>query len=154
MPMHIPLTRGAATLVDDADYPQLAAFRWHCTAKGYAARVVVHPGGKKQTIYMHRQLLDAPPELQVDHINVDNKNVIVGSIAEVMHDEGEIFQAWVTEFVTKKSTPIRNAGQRVQVRTVLDWIKNNYPTYLAHKAQQLKPKAEPEYEEYKAGYSF
>lgn len=71
MPTHIPLTRGVATLIDDDDYARLAAHRWHCTANGYAARVVVHPDGKKQTIYMHRFLLDAPPDLQVDHINGD-----------------------------------------------------------------------------------
>lgn len=70
MAQQIPLTRGAATLVDDQDYPQLAARRWFCTSSGYAARVNI-TSGKKQTVYMHRLIMNAPAHLQVDHINGD-----------------------------------------------------------------------------------
>ena len=75
MTQSLPLTRGAFNLLDDTDYGQLAAQRWLCTSRGYAARVA-HVAGKRTTVYLHRLLLNAPPQLQVDHINgnkLDNR---------------------------------------------------------------------------------
>lgn len=44
--------------------------RWLCTSKGFAARFALVEG-KKRMIYLHRLLLNAPPHLQVDHVNGD-----------------------------------------------------------------------------------
>lgn len=68
----IPLTRGLFALVDEADGPLVAPYKWcvlHGSDRMYAARRV---GGRraKQTI-MHRVILDAPAGLHVDHINGD-----------------------------------------------------------------------------------
>lgn len=66
----IPLTRGRVALVDDADYPAVAAFKWHCLRVGYAARSE-RKGGRKHTVYLHRQIMGAEPGVEVDHKNCD-----------------------------------------------------------------------------------
>lgn len=80
----IYLTQDYKTIVDDEDYQQLAEAKqlycWHATKPDEAGRVYavrtksIH--GKKIKIRLHRQLLDAPDGLYVDHINgntLDNR---------------------------------------------------------------------------------
>lgn len=74
----IPLSQGKYALVDDADYERVSQYKWYCT-NGYAVRREqrVH-GGKKRikAFRMHREIIDAPPGLDVDHINrnrLDNR---------------------------------------------------------------------------------
>ena len=69
----IKLTRGKVTIVDDDDYAWLMQWKWCVTDTGYAKR-----GGRKddeyrhgRTIYLHRELLDPPDNMQCDHINGD-----------------------------------------------------------------------------------
>jgi len=71
---YIPLTRGKFAIVDKADCEWLSQYRW-CTLGGgehpYACR---RENGK--TIYMHREIMQAPPDLCVDHIHgvtLDNR---------------------------------------------------------------------------------
>ncbi len=63
---YIGLTQGKFALVDAADYDALSQYKWHLVAPGklYAGR---KEGGK--TIYMHRQIMQPPPGMLVDHIN-------------------------------------------------------------------------------------
>lgn len=71
----IPLTKGLTTIVDDADYEILSHFKWYAVGhpgKEYAARY----GGNHQHIRLHRQILRAPANMEVDHINgnrLDNR---------------------------------------------------------------------------------
>lgn len=69
----IPLTKGAFTQVDDADFTLLIAYRWYLTSTGRAAR---NGGtGRRTTIYLHRQLMGFPKGgLEVDHIDGDPLN--------------------------------------------------------------------------------
>lgn len=68
----IYLTKGYATLVDDEDYEYLNKLKWcagHSSKGQYYAK---RTGGA----LMHRVILNAPKELQVDHINgnkLDNR---------------------------------------------------------------------------------
>jgi len=58
-------------LVDEADFAQLSALKWHFNSSGYA---VLYEGRK--TIFMHRLIMNAPLHLQIDHINhnrLDNR---------------------------------------------------------------------------------
>ena len=59
----INLTRGKVTFVDDEDYVYLSQWKWcyHC---GYARR---REG--KNTVHMHRILLNCPDGFEGDHIN-------------------------------------------------------------------------------------
>lgn len=64
MTIIIPLTQGQVALIDDDDAPLIMRYRWQYQARGYAVGRV-----NGQQVYMHRFLLNAPPGLQVDHIN-------------------------------------------------------------------------------------
>jgi hypothetical protein len=70
----IKLTNKMVTLVDDKWYPHLSQFTWQArydrtTGKYYAARQV-----DRKFIYMHREILNAPDGLHVDHVNGDTLN--------------------------------------------------------------------------------
>ncbi len=71
----IPLSRGKVAWVDDEDYERLVQWKWHCLKIGYAARTKKE-APNRYMIYMHRLILNAPSNLQVDHINhntLDNR---------------------------------------------------------------------------------
>lgn len=65
----IPLTQGKVALVDDEDFEELSKYNWH-NAGRYAVRHTSRksPGGRK-TVFMHRQIMNAPSGKQVDHKN-------------------------------------------------------------------------------------
>ena len=68
----IPLTQGKYAIVDPEDYGRLSKYKWHAIKSRntfYASRSI-HLGNRKwQHIKMHREILDAPDHLFVDHIN-------------------------------------------------------------------------------------
>lgn len=69
----IPLVRDLVTLVDDRDYPRLSKHNWQISGVApyiYAARYP-RRGGKSVCVLMHREILDAPKGMHVDHINGD-----------------------------------------------------------------------------------
>jgi hypothetical protein len=70
----IKLTNKMVALVDNKWYPYLNKFTWQArydrsTGKYYAARQI-----HNNFIYMHREILNAPDGLHVDHINGDTLN--------------------------------------------------------------------------------
>jgi len=71
----ILLTRGKAALVDAADYEWLSQWNWYAQrnrTNWYAARGRQHSDGRGPgIILMHRAILDAPANLQADHISGD-----------------------------------------------------------------------------------
>jgi hypothetical protein len=69
----IPLTQGKVVLVDDADYERVIGLSWyvlHTRGRWYAAH---HSVGRGR-FYMHRFLLNAPADVQVDHWDMDGLN--------------------------------------------------------------------------------
>ena len=71
----IRLTEGKFTIVDPADFYRLNSFYWlTCGRNGnlYAARLIRTPTGRLNTILMHKEILDSPSGLLVDHINTDS----------------------------------------------------------------------------------
>jgi hypothetical protein len=71
----IPLTEGKFTIVDPADFYRLNNFYWLTCGKNdnlYAARLIRTPTGRLNTILMHKEILNAPPGLLVDHRNTDS----------------------------------------------------------------------------------
>lgn len=69
----LPLSRGLTAIVDDRD-AWAASFTWHAAARGrvvYAARHVVASSGARTKRYLHREILAAPPGVEVDHLNLD-----------------------------------------------------------------------------------
>lgn len=77
----IPLTHGEFALIDEEDWARLLEFTWHLTSYGYAGRHALRelgesPDRKTRVFKMHRELLDIPQCMQVDHINgnrLDNR---------------------------------------------------------------------------------
>ena len=65
----IPLSDGQYALVDAADYEALSAYQWHLCSGGYAAR-----SEKGKRILMHRQIMDPPKGMVVDHIDGHRAN--------------------------------------------------------------------------------
>ncbi len=66
----ILINKNKKVLVDDDDYEYLTQWKWCLSSGGYAQRLF----GKYPKYYlvkMHRFIMDAPKELQVDHINGD-----------------------------------------------------------------------------------
>lgn len=64
----IPLSDGCYAYVDAADYVELGRYKWHLE-NGYAARKE-----KGRTILMHRQIMQPPPGMVVDHIDGSQAN--------------------------------------------------------------------------------
>ena len=75
----IPLTRGFMALVDDEDYERLAQYKWRiCPHKNatYAMRTARMADGRERTVQMHREIMEAQPGSDVDHVNrngLDNR---------------------------------------------------------------------------------
>ena len=69
----IPLTKGAVALIDERDLPLVANVKW-CLCNGYAVRSVRQPSGKTKHFRMHRVIMDAPDDMEVDHIDGDRLN--------------------------------------------------------------------------------
>ncbi len=70
----IPLTRGYFAIVDADDYERLNQYKWHVKVKSNGHYAYRTQGRKK--IAMHRQILNAPPDMYCDHINhngLDNR---------------------------------------------------------------------------------
>lgn len=77
----IQLTQGKVTMVDDEDYDYLMQWKWHAAnARGvthYAARTINKSKsntGKHVYIPMHRQIMNAPKNIIIDHIDHNGLN--------------------------------------------------------------------------------
>lgn len=76
----ISLTQEKVAFVDDDDYLKLSKYRWFALDRGnglwHACRNSRQRKGEKHTIYMHRQIINAPSKIIIDHINrngLDNR---------------------------------------------------------------------------------
>mgnify|MGYP001564998521 CR=1 FL=1 len=77
----ILLTQNEVALVDDEDFEKLSIHKWYAYKNSksnvwYAARKNLKNDGKQEMVLMHRELLDATKNIQVDHRNgngLDNK---------------------------------------------------------------------------------
>lgn len=75
----IPLTRGLEALVDDDDYEWLSQFNWYAFTSGRSRPPLVYAGRagpRKSKIIMHREVIKAPPGMDVNHENgntLDNR---------------------------------------------------------------------------------
>ena len=66
----IPLTQGYFAQVDDADYNWLMQWKWQAFIDPnnvYARRDEKKVNGKRPHIWMHRQIMNTPDDMQCDH---------------------------------------------------------------------------------------
>lgn len=81
-PIEVPLSRGKVALVSPEDAPRVLAHKWSyhtgTKGKGYACRnlrVVLANGAIKQrTMLLHRFVIDAAPDVEIDHVDGDGLN--------------------------------------------------------------------------------
>lgn len=69
----IELTQGKKAIVDDEDFNQFNKYNWYFNS-GYAVR----KASKSSKFRLHREIMQAPKGLEVDHINgdgLDNRKV-------------------------------------------------------------------------------
>jgi len=71
----IQLTQGKVALVDDEDFEELNKHKWYASkdhhyTRWYAGRAI-RIDGKKYTCLMHRDVMNAPKDKMIDHINHD-----------------------------------------------------------------------------------
>ena len=74
-PVSVPVLRkdgspAASTLVDVDDLQMVGQHTWRLSSHGYAVRSAME-GGRKQTIYLHREIGGTPAGLATDHVNGD-----------------------------------------------------------------------------------
>ena len=67
----IPLTQGKYAIVDPEDFQRLNKYKWHVVwgSMTYYASRNSRIGKKRIAIKMHREIIDPPEPLVVDHIN-------------------------------------------------------------------------------------
>ena len=70
----IPLTQGKFAIVDAEDYPRLARYNWHCHRSRNICYAFRREGGTGRSVGMHRQILEAPKGVWVDHIDGNGLN--------------------------------------------------------------------------------
>lgn len=73
---HLILHNNLITIVDDDVFEWASKYNWRCDYKGYAYRYPPRNGGKKTHKFLHREIMNAPKGISVDHINhnpLDNR---------------------------------------------------------------------------------
>lgn len=75
MTKEIQLTQGKVALVDDDVYEWASKFKWHARrdeSRFYVQRKIKNFLGEwAVTLHLHREIMDAPVDMTVDHINGD-----------------------------------------------------------------------------------
>lgn len=79
MTKEIQLTQGKVALVSDEDFPYLSQFKWFAVSHRngqlwYAGRQVAGQDGGQVKVAMHRDVLNVPAGVSVDHIDHDGLN--------------------------------------------------------------------------------
>jgi len=85
----ISLTRGKEAIVDDEDYDELNKYKW-CTDCTNGIWYAVRAKGKyprRKQIKMHREIMNAPSDKCVDHINHDGLDNRRNNLRVCTHSE-------------------------------------------------------------------
>lgn len=71
----IQLTQGKVALIDDEDISLVSQHKWRVLKRTYA-RAHCLVDGKYTSILLHRLIMNAPPGMEVDHIDGDGLNCV------------------------------------------------------------------------------
>lgn len=66
----VPTTQGKSVLVSIRDFDNVSQYKWYAHSKGYAARRISGVAREfRKIVFLHRWLVCAPLDMQVDHAN-------------------------------------------------------------------------------------
>ena len=68
--------RSGVAKIDECDLALVLAHKWYIDKYGYAFTSLSRKAGTKRNIGMHRMIMNAPPGVEVDHVNregLDNR---------------------------------------------------------------------------------
>ena len=92
-PSIIQLPHGIFALIDSEDYERISKHRWSCIKNGAGnPRAVkraeyIKEGRTTKTFYLHRELMNPPSEMCVDHIDGDPLNNQKNNLRVCSHSE-------------------------------------------------------------------
>lgn len=123
----IELTKGYVAQVDDDLYDWLGQWNWHVKGSGrikYAVRGT-SKGGVYKNIFMHREILQAPDDKRVDHINHDGlcnlrSNLRLCTPSENQHNK----RSWLkgsSKYLGVSARHSTRKGKKGSVREYLYW---------------------------------
>ena len=93
----IKLTRGRYVIVDNSLFDELNKLKWYYSSSGYAMRDIKIKGQKRQAILMHRQIVNAPLNFVVDHIDGNKLNNIKSNLRIVTQHENQINRKYLNK---------------------------------------------------------
>lgn len=125
----IPLTKGQCAIVDDSDYDAMVKWKWYALKQPntyYAVRDV-RVGGKKKSIWMHREINGTPPESLTDHINGDGLDNRRENLRSVPHQDNMVnSHRWRTPTSSKyRGVSWHKSNHKWYAQITVDW-KNVY----------------------------
>lgn len=87
--MSIPLTRGHEAIVDEPDFERVKKHKWNVMPhrKTFYAQGWIVKNGKKQKVLMHRFIMRARPNQQVDHKDGNALNNSRGNLRFCSHGQ-------------------------------------------------------------------
>lgn len=135
----IPLTRGVVAWVDAEDAERIGAYSWCADPQRVQGRWTAQRGvnlgdGRTQKIYMHREILNAPEDLLVDHRRhrtdgvVDNRRCnlrVCTSSQNAMNASG-------------KGHPVKGASRRPDGRWIARIMAEGTERYLGDFASEAE----------------
>lgn len=141
----IELTKDLKTQVDDEDYEYLSQFTWHAVDNHgtFYARTAKKLNGRVYCTYMHRLLVDCPPELEIDHIDRNPLNNQKANLRVVTHGMNLMNRS------RRKSTICPKCGQREKYKWSGYCLECHYE-YV--KERNKKPELREKATEYKREY--
>uniref|UniRef100_A0A6H1Z9I4 Putative homing endonuclease n=1 Tax=viral metagenome TaxID=1070528 RepID=A0A6H1Z9I4_9ZZZZ len=86
----IQLNQEKFALVDDEDFEYLNRFKWRLHWQGYAIRTTLASETKRnerRDIRMHREIMNCPPGLEIDHIDHDKLNNMRSNMRICTHQQ-------------------------------------------------------------------